>query len=122
MARRRREQGTGTQRWIEERWSEPQARRVLEHWRRSGLNLGAWCRREGVGYERVRRWREHLDPSAVPRKQRPTVLPVQLVEPTVVREADAFEVELGSGRRLRVPSQFDEAALVRLLRLLEERP
>jgi hypothetical protein len=37
------------------------------------------------------------------------------------RPADGpgFELELSGGRRLRVPSRFDEESLVRLLRVVE---
>jgi hypothetical protein len=34
-------------------------------------------------------------------------------------DAPSFELELSSGRRLRVPPRFDEASLVALLRVVE---
>jgi hypothetical protein len=47
------------------------------------------------------------------------VLPVQVLEHVAAREAQGFELELSRGRRLRIPSRFDEEMLVRLLRVVE---
>lgn len=108
-------------RWTGVRWSEAEARRVLEAWRASGLSLGVWCRREGVGYERVRRWRRQLDATLARRRKAPAVFPVHVLEQALAPEARDFELELSGGRRLRVPPHFDEASLARLLRVVEAR-
>jgi hypothetical protein len=97
------------------RWTERDAQRALSAWRASGLSLPAWCRRQGVAYERVRRWRSQLvaPPRGVPTA---ALLPVQVLE---TERAAGFELELPRGLRLHVPAAFDEASLVRLLRVVE---
>lgn len=107
-------------RWAGTRWTSQDAQRVLEAWRQSGLDLAGWCRREGVEYERVRRWRSRL-PVGSERAQTATFLPVRVIAGTPSPEAARFELELAGGRRLHVPPQFDEPALVRLLQVLEAR-
>lgn len=122
MAARRTGSGrTRKRRWLEHRWCEADARQVLSSWRASGLSLGAWCRREDVGYERVRRWRKQLEASPRRRGKPPALLPVQVLEPTALGDARDFELELPGGLRLHVPAQFDEASLARLLRIVEAR-
>jgi hypothetical protein len=103
------------------RWTQRDAQRALEAWRASGLRLPAWCRQEGVGYERVRRWRRQLDATLARRRKAPAVFPVHVLEQALTPEARDFELELSGGRRLRVPPHFDEASLARLLRALEAR-
>jgi hypothetical protein len=106
--------------WARARWTPGDAQRVLEAWRGSGLELSAWCRREGVEYERVRRWRSRLAVrSRRGSTQTATFLPVRVLESAVSPEGPSFELALARGVCLRVPAQFDEAALSRLLRVVE---
>ena len=122
MARTRgRSRRSGSRRrWARLRWTERDAQRVLEAWRASGLSLPAWCRQEGVGYERVRRWRSQLD--SEPRcPQASALLPVHVLETERPADGPGFELELARGLRLRVPPHFDEASLARLLRVVEGR-
>jgi hypothetical protein len=105
------------------RWTEAEAQRRLAAWRASGLSLMAYCRREGVGYERVRRWRGELESKRGPREQgkknSPRWLPVEIVG---ARDAAfPFELELSQGRRLRIAAGFDSDALAQLLALIEAR-
>lgn len=99
------------------RWSEDEARERLAAWRASGLNLMAWCRREGIGYERMRGWRRQLGDRA---SWSPALLPVEVVGSS--EPAFSFELELPRGLRLRVASGFDPASLSLLLRAVEARP
>lgn len=90
---------------------------MLAAWRQSGLALTAWCEQEGLGYERVRRWRSQ-EKARTRRRPTATFLPVRVVgEPSL--EVPAFELELSRGVRVRVAAQFDEASLARLLRVVE---
>lgn len=103
------------------RWTRREAQDALEAWRASGLSLPAWCRQEGFGYERVRRWRSQLAPR--PRRpRRAALLPVQVLQAErAAADGPGFELELARGLRLHVPSAFDEASLARLLRVVETR-
>jgi hypothetical protein len=100
------------------RWTERDAQRALEAWRASGLSLPAWCRRQGVAYERVRRWRSQLA-AGQRSSQRTALLPVHLIESEPTAAVSGFELELSRGLRLHVPAAFDEASLARLLRVVE---
>ncbi len=105
--------------WSRARWSPSEAQRVVEAWRRSGLALSVWCHRQGLEYERVRRWRSRLGARRRPRPKA-TFLPVRVVERGERSlEMPAFELELPRGMRVRVAAQFDEASLARLLRVVE---
>jgi transposase-like protein len=42
------------------RWSEDDAREVIEAWRRSGQSVAAFARHHGLGAERVLWWRRRL--------------------------------------------------------------
>lgn len=121
----RRSRDSGRRRAAAERsrWTEAEARSRLAAWRASGLSLLAYCRREGVGYERVRRWRRELESKRRPREQgkkrAPRWLPVEIVG---ARDAAfPFELELSQGRRLRIAAGFDSEALAQLLALIEAR-
>jgi hypothetical protein len=97
------------------RWTKRDAQRALAAWRASGLSLPAWCRREGVRYERVRRWRTQLASARRRSPQTAALLPVDVTG----SELAGFELEHSRGWRLHVPSTFDEASLARLLRVVE---
>ena len=119
MARTRgRRDRSGARRRTTSRWTERDAQQALRAWRASGLSLAAWCRQQGLRYERVRRWRSQLA-SGRRRPQTPVLLPVDVTESERPAEVPGFELELPRGLRLRVPSAFDEASLVRLLRVVE---
>ena len=102
------------------RWTVRDAQRALGAWRASGLSLPAWCRQEGVAYERVRRWRSQLA-SGPRRLQTAALLPVQVLESERGMDVPGFELELPRGLRLHVPATFDETSLARLLCVVETR-
>jgi hypothetical protein len=108
---------------------------LVRRWRRSGqtacefaesvgvnagtLSYWAWrLKREGKatdGAARSRRKRRRRQQSIAPMGER------SFVELIVDRpEEGRFELELGDGRRLRIPAGFDGAALGRLLTVLGE--
>jgi transposase-like protein len=117
-AGRRSRRSDARQRRATRRWTRREAQQAVADWRTSGLSLPAWCRQEGVGYERVRRWRRQLA-SRSRRSQTATWLPVHVVESEPAADAPGFELELSRGLRLHVPKDFDEASLARLLRVVE---
>ena len=100
------------------RWTERDAQGALATWRASGLSLAAWCRQEGIGYERMRRWRSQRG-SEARGSQTAALLPVQVLESERATDGPGFELELPRGLRLHVPSAFDDASLARLLRVVE---
>lgn len=100
------------------RWGEDEGRVALAAWRASGLPLGTFARERGVCAQRLRAWRERLGDV-------PALLPVRVVErgvPVSVIGAagSVMEVVLATGRRVRLMPDFDDDAVARLVRVLEE--
>lgn len=107
--------------------AEQWARRVrrLEE---SGLSLRRLAEREGLKAGLLSFWKWKLR-HARGRKREAAVPPVEFIElrtepapvaPAPVAVAQPFEVELRSGRRVRVAAGFDAAELARLVVVLEE--
>ena len=107
---------------------ETWAKRV-ERWKDSGLSAAQFAGEIGVSAKSLAWWKWHLakGDAALPRvrvrKMRtkaPKVCPVTFVEMSAaVREP--LEVVLASGSRIRVPVDFDSAALGRLVEVLDKR-
>jgi hypothetical protein len=104
------------------------ARRVAA-WRRSGQTSKEFADLAGVKASTLLWWStklrtERVVAKAVGRTRRPDGV-LQSGEPLPIVELcgggidDRFELELGGGRRLRIPPGFDAAALGRLLRVLQ---
>jgi hypothetical protein len=99
--------------------------RILERWKQSGLGGPTFCRREGLSQPLFYSWKRKLRlreeaKTATPRPRRRGLqfVPVE-VKPTAT--SAPLEVALSGGRVVRVPSDFDAAALTRLLSVLEDR-
>lgn len=97
-------------------WDEDDGRRVVEAWRESGLSQAAFARRSGIGAQRLRYWKHRVDVGV---EETARLVPVEVVGAQYSVEEEAFEVAVGSGRVIRVPTGFDEVALVRLVHALE---
>mgnify|MGYP001243289222 CR=1 FL=1 len=97
-------------------WNEAKAARELSAWGSSGLSLTGYARREGLHVERLRRWKHRLQVSGGGGEAglTQTFLPVRIVAGTA-EGSGAFEIVLGEPVRVRVPGDFDAAALRRLL-------
>jgi len=106
--------------------SEEWAKRV-ERWRDSGLS----ATEVGLNAHSLRWWSWRLggaqkSSSPKPRTRRarsttpsaPTLAPMTFVEMTRKAPREPFEVVLASGAKIRVASDFDAAALARLLDVL----
>lgn len=84
----------------ERRWSESEARAVLDDWRRSGLSLAEFARRRGTSAQRVSWWRKRLPAPAVPVPaglEMAPLLPVELARAStasVVIESGGVRVEV----------------------------
>jgi len=97
------------------RWSEAEAARELEAWRSSGETLPRYCQRQGILYERLRRWRIKLEGRA-----EQTLRAVRVVDDGArPREGAALWIELASGHRLEVSSGTDLGLLAGVVAVLE---
>jgi len=118
----------------DQRLQEEQWRKLLNEQSGSALTQREFCRRRSIPDHRFSWWkraiaiRDGRQPREVKtkrqrRKPRTSIVPVRIVTQGVLSthlgEESSFEIVLPRGRILRVPPQFDEEGLARLLRLLE---
>jgi hypothetical protein len=97
-------------------WREDDARVVVEAWRHADEPLTRFARRHGVGAHRVARWAARLGrPGSEPAVRFHRVQLARREE-----SAASIEIELTSGRRVRVPRDFELADLRRVLEALGE--
>lgn len=108
---------------IQAQWSASEAKRVLAAAARSGLSIEAYGRAQGISPQRLYWWRKRL------RDQRAERGPSDSTALVAVPKAMSFvelaaepelhlapiEVVLANGRIVRVPSSFDDGALLRVL-------
>ena len=102
------------------RWTEEDALQILEAWKTSGKTLSVFARELGVGRQRIQRWVAQLgidepEPSV-------TFHPVRVIGESRLPEAEALEVVLVDGTRVRIPNGFDAEELRRLIGVLREKP
>jgi hypothetical protein len=91
-------------------WTEDEARAALDAWRSSGQSLAGFARRHQLGDERLRWWQRRLAETDQRHGDEVALVPV-----TVLGASSAsFEVVVGE-LVVRVPAEFDAAALRRLL-------
>ena len=111
---------------MQPRTSAEEWQKRVERWRDSGLPAEQFAAELGInagtlkfwGYKLNKAKREAAGMAAPVKKKRPVRVP-SFVEVRTTASAPAFDVELGNGRRLRVPTDFDVDALGRLLSVLE---
>jgi hypothetical protein len=92
----------------------------VRQWRASGVTAGEFAQKVGINPATLRWWSSRLktaplDGAGVP------LSPLTFVEMTGAVRAEPIEVVLVSGVRLRIPPDFDAAAVGRLLDVLAER-
>ena len=94
--------------------AEAEWRSRLEAWDASGLTLRAYAIQEGLDPHTAWRWKKRLRGT--------TPSPAATFAPVVIDHASsgrgAFELVTAAGLTLRIPADFDEAALARLVALL----
>lgn len=108
----------------------------VERWQDSGLTAKEFASELGIKASTLTHWKWRLDkerregqpscaeasakPAKNTRRRSRAVSPplVELQLPAV--QDSCFELKLACGHRLRVPTAFDESALLRLLAVLEE--
>jgi transposase-like protein len=94
------------------RWTEREASEALAALERSGESLAAFAEQEGLSVGRLYRWRARL-------MRMPAFVEIR---PEVVADDDGagvLEVVVATGHVVRVPPDFNAAALRRLLAVLE---
>ena len=95
-------------------------RRMIRHWRSSGLSARAFCVEQGLAEASFYGWRRTIaqrDAEAL------RFVPVHVVaeqQPLAGDKGGGLELVLPQGRRLRIEPSFDAPTLQRLLALLEE--
>jgi transposase len=109
--------------------AEMQTRRAewaerVGQWRRSGLTAKVFARMAGVNANSLTHWAWRLGREAhragAPAQAAGAMPAAAFVEITAAGSLDErFELELGNGRRLRIPARFEPAVLQRLLGVLE---
>ena len=104
---------------------ETWAKRV-ERWMDSGLTAKEFAAEAGLNPSTLSYWKWRLRAKRTAKRRpatksaRRAMSPLSFVEVTkAVAAAEPFEIELGSGVRVRVPGSFDADALSRLLGVLE---
>lgn len=89
----------------------------LEAWKTSDLSLSAYAKREGLNVRSLYRWKTLLRGAAGVVVSAPTFVPVVVTESEPV-DRGAFELTVAGGMSLRIPSDFDEVTLARIVRAL----
>lgn len=100
-------------------WRETEARAIVEAWRQSGEPLPRFAKRHGIKRGRLGRWASRF------KKKSPTTpvrfFPVRLCKGSGDGDGGSpIEIELGNGRRVRVPPGFAVEDLRRVLAALGE--
>ena len=114
---------------MQPRASAEEWKKRIERWRDSGLTADQFAAELGTNAGTLRFWGYKLNKSkreaagqvVPPKKKATSALSSSFVEVRTAASDSVFELELGNGRRLRVPNGFDAAALERLLGLLERK-
>ncbi|MDB4986006.1 MAG: hypothetical protein JWN04_1184 [Myxococcaceae bacterium] len=101
------------------KWSEVEARGVLEAWKRSGLPLEQFARQRGFVSQRLRWWVQKFKVAEKAlAASTPALLPVKLTA-EAPRRGEPVTVLLRTGHMLKVARGFDEDAFARVVALLE---
>ena len=94
--------------------AETEWRGRLESWDASGLSLRAFAMREGLNPHSLGRWKKRLRGVATPAPAFASVV----LNGSPSTQPEAFELVVRDGMALRIPADFDEATLTRLVSLL----
>jgi transposase-like protein len=95
---------------------------LVAQWEASGESASVFASTAGVNAGTLWRWRRALKQARTSEWAGPALAKLVEVRPARLPVDDRFEVRLAGGRCVGVPASFDEAALARLLRMLETGP
>lgn len=114
------------------RTSRDEWKKLVERWRESGLTAEQYAAELGINAGTLKFWKYKLgrpqtatevrQPGPKKSKREGRALPLVEVKPTVLAATAEFELELGGGKRLRIPASFEAEALRRLLAVLTGAP
>ena len=96
------------------------AKRVAQ-WKASGLKAKDFARRQKVSEVSLKWWKWRLGAESRKRSKKAAMSPLTFVEMTTAMQREPLEIVLEGGARVRVPQDFDEATLARLLDVFEQR-
>jgi hypothetical protein len=96
------------------------AKRVAQ-WKTSGLKAKEFARRQKLSEVSLKWWKWRLGADARTRSKKTGMSPLTFVEMTTAMQRQPLEVVVEGGARVRVPPDFDETMLARLLDVLERR-
>lgn len=105
----------------------------VSRWRKSGLSVREFCRREALSEPLFYSWRRELtrrngsdSPGVRPPRQGTSqaagFVRVEIAAPRQVGQRSALEILLPGARRVRVRPGFDRETLQAVLEILERRP
>ncbi len=102
-----------------------EAKRELTAWSSSGLSLAAYARGRGIPEKRMWNWRTRLraqgwEPGMAVQENSSGLVPARIVDSPALGARSSFDVSLGTGIVIRVPSDFDKGSLRRLLEVVSE--
>lgn len=106
--------------YIPRRWREADRRKRrrsgarVEAWAASGLSLRAFALREGFNVGSLSAWQRRFRVESAPT----TTFAPLVVESRAAPGKQAFELTLRDGLGLKIPADFDEAMLTRIVRAL----
>jgi hypothetical protein len=106
------------------RASREEWRKRIDRWKDSGLTAKEFAAETGINAGTLQCWKYKLKRKGPARRRRGSAAPSILSSIVELRPATGatesrFEIELGNGRRLRVPAAYDGSALKTLLAILE---
>src|SRR5688572_27711898 len=91
---------------------------LVARWEASGQSAAEFASEIGVDVGTLGRWKRAVAPDTVERRK-PSLTKIVEIRADRPPADDRFEVRLGGGRSVAVPTSFDPKALERLLQLLE---
>ena len=93
-------------------------RGVIREWLASGVSQRGFCEDRGMSFSTFCYWRRRLREEGGSESSS-HFIPVEVSSPVRLTGPSAYEVCLESGIRIRVPSDFEGDALLRLIGLLQ---
>ena len=106
------------------RRSRAEVQRLVEEFKRSGMNRSQFCRQCQLALSTLKRHLANESTStANPRPTGSRLLPVEVLKsrgkPQAAAQGSGVAILLAGGRRIEVPPAFDPQTLHRVLRVLE---